>query len=248
MNNERRGRYLKLIRWYPASWRARNGDAVVGTLMDADDAAGRSYPGAADRSALVAGALHERFIAPERLGRSNSAALIAAVIFSLWYASVITWSPGLEYPVTLGPFSNPVVLASGMLVVALVLALFSRARAARFVALLSVATILTIGALSATFSWLGPSLLGVVIFAGLGLIVASPLQSRADFVRVGAALFLVAAGLFMMAIFRPMPWGYVQYDLVGYLQLQAAAASFASAFVLAWPTRRNFWRKAVVIP
>ncbi|CAO1649010.1 hypothetical protein NYA9BBAC_00123 [Salinibacterium sp. NYA9b] len=239
MNDERTSRYRKLIRWYPAVWRARNGEAVVATLLDADDAAGRTSPSTADRSALVVGGLYERVIAPERLNRFNLTALIAATVFALWYAAVITWSPGLDFVGTFGPFSNPMVIVSVMLVSAFVLALCGRVKSARLVALFSVASVIVIGVLSATFSWLGPSLLAIAIFAGFGLIAASPLRSKADLVRAGGALFLVAIGFFALAILRLPPLEYVLYDWSSYLKIQVAGAAFVGALILMWPRIRT---------
>jgi hypothetical protein len=42
MNAERA--YRAALRWYPAGWRRDNGDVLIGTLMDAADAEGRTVP------------------------------------------------------------------------------------------------------------------------------------------------------------------------------------------------------------
>jgi len=238
MNDDRAARYRKLIRWYPSAWRARNGEAVVATLMDTDDAQGRVAPSLSDRRALIAGGLYERLLAPERLSAFGFGALICAVIFSVGYQGVITWAPGIQFEGTIGPFSNPSVIVSGMLVVALILALFTRGKTARFIALVSVAVITSIGLLSSLLLWLGPSLPTVVVFAGLSLLAASPLRSAGDVGRVAAAFVLVIVGIVLVefVIAGQLPFAL---SPVGFAELLAAVVAFIGAFALLWPTVRT---------
>ena len=244
MRNDRAARYRSLLRWYPASWRARHGDAVIATLMDADDAEGRSTPSPAERRALIAGGLHERVLARERLSPVGIAALICSVVFSIWYQSTITWSPEISYDGAVGPFANPSIIVSVLSLVALALAVFSRGRSARFVALLSVATVIAIGVLSAALSWLGPSLPTVVIFAGLGLMPSSSWRSARDAVRPTAALCLIILGglltEFALSLQNPFE------SAIGAAEVLAAAAALVGALALAWPAAPVGYRRSTV--
>jgi hypothetical protein len=213
----------------------------VAVLMDEDDAEGRVVPTLSSRLALIAASLYERFIAPERLSRIGLGALVLAVVFSVWYLGVITWAPGITYPGTFGPFSNPSVIVGGMLVVALVLALLSRGKTARFIALLSVPAIILIGILSSVHSWLGPSVPAVVIFAGLSLAAASPLRSASDAGRVAGALVLVLVGSFLTSLLRTYHFDFSLSPIMVAYGV-GAVASFVGALALLWPTARNLRR------
>lgn len=238
MNDSRDSQYRKLVRWYPRAWRDRNEEAIVAVLMDEDDAEGRVAPTRSSRLSLMAAGLHERFIAPERLSHVGLGALVLSVIFSFWYLGVISWAPGVTYPGTFGPFANPSVIVGGMLVVALFLALFSRGRTARFVALLSVPAIIVIGIISSAQSWLGPSVPAVVMFAGLGLAAASPLRSARDAGRVAGAFVLVLVGLFLTDLLRAYHFDFgLSPILVG--QGVGVVVTFIGALALLWPTARN---------
>lgn len=238
MNGIRAARYRKLVRWYPSAWRERNEEAIVAVLMDEDDAEGRLAPTWSNRLALMATGLHERFIAPERLSRFGLGALIVAVLFSAWYLGVIAWAPGITYAGTFGPFSNPSVIVGGILVVALVLALFSRGRTARFVALLSVPVMILIGVLSSIHSWLGPGVPAVVIFVGLGLMAASPLRSVGDAWRVVGSFLLVILGIVLTEFVLARRLAFT-LDPIGIAEAGGAVVAFLVALALLWPTARN---------
>lgn len=241
MNGSRDSQYRKCVRWYPAAWRERNEEAIIALLMDEDDAEGRNAPTRSSRLALVAAGLYERFIAPERLSRAGLSTLALGVVFSFWYLGVITWAPNITYAGTVGPFSNPSVIVGGMLVIALVLALLSRGRTARFIALLCVPAIIVIGIMSSLQSWLGPSIPAVVIFAGLSLAAASPLRSARDAGRVAGAFVLVLVGLFLTDLLRAHQFDFgLSPIMVG--QGVGVAASYMGAIALLWPTARDLVR------
>lgn len=59
MTGDLHATYTRLMRWFPRSWRQRNAEAMVGTLMDQADAEGRSSPRPGEAMQLVmAGLLH----------------------------------------------------------------------------------------------------------------------------------------------------------------------------------------------
>ncbi|HEX4444426.1 MAG TPA: hypothetical protein VHZ81_12690 [Galbitalea sp.] len=53
--------YRRLIRWYPKRWRAANGDALLGALLDHAEDEGRLSPSTAERSAIARAGLAQRF-------------------------------------------------------------------------------------------------------------------------------------------------------------------------------------------
>ncbi|GAA3867866.1 hypothetical protein GCM10022381_09150 [Leifsonia kafniensis] len=235
-------RYRKLVRWYPANWQKRNGEAIVSVLMDEDDAHGRIAPTLSSSLTVVAAGLYERFIAPERLNRFGLGTQIAAATFSVWYLAVIAWAPGISYAGTVGPFSNPSAIVGVMLGIGLVCALLGRGRTARLIAMLSVPVTILIGILSASYSWLGPGLPAVVIFVGLGIAAGVPLRSASDVGRALGALFLVVLGILLSQIvFARLP--VLTSSPAGLGTAAGAVASFAGALALLWPLRPRLRHK-----
>jgi hypothetical protein len=198
MSDERAEEYRRMLRWYPAEWRRQNEDAIIGALLDEDDAARRSRPVLANRMSLVAGGLRQRFIAPERRSIANLIVLSAATALSLFYFT-ITWAPGSRYAGSIGPFSNPSVITGVLLIAAFVLALCGRGKTARLLAVLGIVAEIAVGALSQTFDWQGPSPYTVVLFAGLGLLAATP--PTLSLVKRVAATAIVL----LLVIPRPRP-------------------------------------------
>ena len=63
-------RYRRLLATYPRVWRAEHEQVVLGTLLEADDAAGRTRPALRDRVGFLAGGLLVRLphhVRPARL-------------------------------------------------------------------------------------------------------------------------------------------------------------------------------------
>lgn len=163
-------RYRRLLRWYPADWRAEHEAVVVGMLLDRADARGDVRP----RLALAIGGLRHRFGVAGGRRAAVMVPLVLAVAFLLFYVSVIAWSPGVVYPGAFGPFSNPTVIVAGLFVVALAAAATGRNGAARWIALGAVGTQICLSLLAALFGWLGPSLPTTVLIVGFGVIAALP--------------------------------------------------------------------------
>jgi hypothetical protein len=65
-------RYRRLVRFYPAEWRQRYGEELVGTLLDASDGR-RRRPSLREAAALIAGAARERI---RQTGVSTPAAVV----------------------------------------------------------------------------------------------------------------------------------------------------------------------------
>ena len=55
-------RYRAALRWYPASWRRANADALLGTLLDRADHEGRTEPTPAELRNLAVVGLRKRWV------------------------------------------------------------------------------------------------------------------------------------------------------------------------------------------
>ena len=233
MTDDRTARYLTYVRWYPAAWRAMNGDAIVAVLMDEDDAHGRVTPTLPNRLSLMAAGIYQRVLAPEQPTRFSMGSLILGLVFSIFYLGVITWAPDITFAGTFGPFTNPTVLACIPLVAALVCALFSRARTARVLALTTIPVVGVIAVLADLHSWLGPGPGVVAIYTALAVASALPIRSIRDVARAAGAsvLLLVCVGFTSLL---PLPIGLALAGVVN-----AALAAFLGAIALLWPLIRT---------
>jgi hypothetical protein len=166
------GRYRRMLRWYPPTWRSRNERAVVGVLLDQAEDQARTAPAAGERLSLMAGGLHERFLRAERPSALHIVVPLAAVAFSAWYLAVIGWAPGITYPGVIAPFSNPVPLTAVLLAAALLLVALRRIQLARLFSAAAALCAIAVFFAGATLGWLGPSAASTVLFVGLGAVSA----------------------------------------------------------------------------
>ena len=158
-------RYRRLLKWYPQSWRERNGDAIIGLLVEQAEDKKRPGPTAAERRSLMLNGLGERFLVHEPVTRSGIIAFAIALLYSAWYLSLITWAPGIHYAGTLWPFSNATAIPVTLLLAAFVAALAHRARLARPLAYAAAAGELIVWTLGSAQEWLGPSLIAALLFS-----------------------------------------------------------------------------------
>lgn len=101
--------YRRLLRWYPASWRAVHGDVLIGTLMDAAEAEGRTRPSGAEARSMMLHGIGERFTV-----RAGLLAAVGALPFS--FAGILVTLVGLD---TIAQFGGGwVPLALNLLVAA----------------------------------------------------------------------------------------------------------------------------------
>lgn len=164
--------YLRLLRWYPPQWRARNEAAVLGTLLDQAEHAARTTPSIADHVSLILGGLRERTRHPS----AAVGALVAAVAFTAWYLAVIAES-----------FAHPSLVTLATLMVALAFRLVGRRRLA---AALSIAAALS--AIALAFTVEGPGASATVLIVGLALIGAMHELRRGELAMLIAAVVLGA--------------------------------------------------------
>src|SRR4051812_45899891 len=76
MNTEIPPRYRRLLITYPRVWRREHESVVLGTLLDADEAAGRTRPGRRDRIGFLLGGMLVRL--PHRVRPSRAVPLLVA--------------------------------------------------------------------------------------------------------------------------------------------------------------------------
>lgn len=256
-----RERYRRLLRWYPAEWRERNEDAVVGMLMEQAHHDGLPSPTAVERRSLLLNGLGERFLQPQATTGPAFIAFALALLYSAWYLSLTTWAPGIHYAGAVWPFSNPTPFAVILLVAAFAAALGRRARLARLLAYSAAAGELIIWALGAGQGWLGPSLFAALVFSGLAVCAGGAPPSRRQLVKPVLALALVLAAafaapqipprialLFMPGVFDDMPLPtLLVYVVLPLIALVGVPVLLVSALVLVRSpgSRRNEAREQV---
>lgn len=148
--------YRRWTRWYPASWRAANAEAMLGVLLDAAEGDGRGLSGR-EKAGMLANGLAARVesVLPARLrDMVASGAMAAAGAFGIAILLIHEWSPLSGTPLArrgwgwdlgylrvppsihlhFGPFITPFVLVGGLWIVALALALCGLEISARVVA------------------------------------------------------------------------------------------------------------------
>lgn len=113
MSDELRGRYHRLLRWYPAAYRAERGDEIVETYLELA-APGQRRPRAADAADLLRGGLRQQLRAQDALGLLDAvpfaaqlALMTAATLAAVWLftAELVTVPFGVTW-VEPGPFAT----------------------------------------------------------------------------------------------------------------------------------------------
>lgn len=192
--NKRDEQYRRALRWYPPQWRREHGPALVGDLMEQDDARGRVTPSPSDRLAIASQGIQARFLAPAVAGRFQLIALVVAVAFMAFYEAAIARANGGTPPGGIGPFTNWLIVPAISLLAALILALVKLARTARLFAWLALLCTLVVAILGALFHWQGPSSITAVLIVLLSLAAAAPVMRR------GAAAAAVVLGVVLFAV------------------------------------------------
>lgn len=196
--------YRQLMRWYPHRWRRDNEDAMLGALLDQAEDEGREHPTDAERTALVRSGLAQWFGFPVPGQRLRLIPLIVGGALSVFYATVVIWSPQTNYPGSIGPFSNPSIITCVLLSLALVIGLFTRARVADVLALAAAAVEIVIGVLAAFHPtlgpepWQGPSPSTAALFAGIAIL--SSVTLGRGWASAAGALLVVAGTASMMVV------------------------------------------------
>ncbi|GAA4265308.1 hypothetical protein [Frondihabitans peucedani] len=128
--------YRRLLRWYPRSWRARNGDVLLGTLLGVAEAQGRSLPARGEAASIrVHGSSARLDLLVEPAVRNAASTVALTLGAGLAAASFVmgTWvpwgtrGPGLSaYPSSAASLLNPSLVLAVLWLAALALAVGRR--------------------------------------------------------------------------------------------------------------------------
>lgn len=186
------------LRWYPADWRERNGEALRGALLDQAEATGADRLGFRDRVSLATAGLSVRDARRRRGATYVGAALLLTL--ALVYAIGISWSPGLEAPGVFLGFSNPSVVALAVGVASGLTAVFSLPRATGVLGVTAILIQLAFTVAGGLLGWQGPSWSLFLVLAGLVTLAAAPFQRRWSFLAVIAAVTALAVAVQLVTL------------------------------------------------
>ena len=144
-------RYRRLLRWYPLAWRLQNGEALIGTALDAAEAEGRTRPALAEAREMILHGLAQRATVRVALSAAVTALLcaVASQVVVITSADTVGQWGGGWIPLALGTLS-------ALLQTVALLALLrhsGRMHPGRFVPVLLVAAVAWSFAFLAAWSW-----------------------------------------------------------------------------------------------
>lgn len=208
-------RYRMLMKMYPALWRTRNEDAVVGTLLDAAEAESRTRPSRGEivDLAVHAAAAHvDRVLPAGARDAVASVSLGAGIAYVLVYVFMHTWAPlarhtsdvAAAHPHLLGLNTGAVLLVVWLGLVASTAAGARRTRAVCLVTALVVPSALSlVGMLEPVLR--APSTTHLVLVTLLA--VSASLGAPRRRVAVIAACVALAALVFVYSSSGALPGG-----------------------------------------
>jgi hypothetical protein len=179
--------YRRALRWYPKNWRRRNEDAVVGTLLDAAEEAGRLVPARGELADLRIHGLLSRFgfvgriLPPAIRDRVSAIALGTGAAISLWgiaYSVTNANATGALYRylgigsrVTFGPFTSLDVILYSVWIAAFVASLVGAPRLTRILLVTTIPAAIVSAVLSVQFGMvIYPSLTFVLLLEAFALL------------------------------------------------------------------------------
>lgn len=211
--DERSRTYWRALRFYPFEWRRQHGAALVGDLMEQDDALGRTVPAASDRFALLVAGLRVQFLrrgwptAPSLVLRLT--ALACCLAWSSYYQMVANSRGEVFIPAVIGPRPDEVdaaanggLVVTGLAVLALLLSTVRLEPAARLCAAIASITALVV-TVSALGTFNGPDLPVGMLLGTMNLASAMPIKrwrSALGFVIAGTGLVLLEVSLATSAV------------------------------------------------
>lgn len=255
--------YRRLLRAYPARWRAEREQEVLSVLLDAAEAEGRQRPAAGEVADLVGHGLLARLggrldsRARETTALLALASLTTVLLLCLFVGEWWPWPvaerapedrPVSAWPGTPGPFNTvagPVVAA---MLAGPVLAVLGRARAARLVLLVSVPVVLSLPVLAALLDLRRPAAWALAALVGFAVLsLAAPVRRPVALSGLTAALTAVL----VVALWSnhtggddPRPYFYVGYDLAMVARFGPWAVALGLAFAAG---RRVLLRPAALV-
>lgn len=109
-------RCRRLLRWYPASWRAENGEVLLGTLLDVAEAERRERPSAGEAWSIRFAGAGERLTPRAGLTLGCIALVLAACAQAVNVAGATFTAPaGDLLPLMLSGLAAPVLLSAAIL-------------------------------------------------------------------------------------------------------------------------------------
>lgn len=101
-------RYRRLLRWYPTSWRERNGELFIGTALDAAEAEGRTRLSPGEVGAMILHGVGERATVRVALTAASVALMCAATaqLVGIVAAETVAGLGGGWIPLALGAMSG----------------------------------------------------------------------------------------------------------------------------------------------
>lgn len=266
-------RYRKLLRAYPAGYRATRGEEILGTYLDTAGA-GRGWPSAADARDVVAGGVRQHLRARHATGlidglpvAAGLALGAAAVLAAVWLCLVEfrpVW-PGFV-TVPFGPFNSLGAVAWLGWLAAGAAGVARPGPAARRAVLAALAATVAVVPAAALSPFDRPPLLVLVPQVALGVLALGvPGRSgrrgwRAVPAAVGMAVAAVVAAAVVAAVAVAAagwvgPGGVFAYRLVGGPVLAAGAATVAVGSIAAayglerrGAGRRGWWAVLLLLP
>jgi len=195
-------RYRRALRWYPASWRKANGDAIVGTLLDGAD--GRGAPRAGEVANLALNGLLARFGWVEKVlpagvrDRASSLALGFGFGVTVVMLVVQEWAPWaspaayVPQPASIGPFHGWGGVLYSVWAVALIAAVAGLRAVTRWMLVATIPFCIYLAFVLQSSWWLRPSSLGLVILLLLALVVSAgdPVATRRRYIPLLGAMLL----------------------------------------------------------
>lgn len=198
--------YERALRMYPSAWRERNGQVVIGTLLDMASAQGRTTPTLAERVDLAINGILLRlgiFLPATVRDGVTTVALSTGAAFALVYFWFSGWAPlAVDRNIQLelysfGPFMNPGVILCAAWIVALTCALLAWNRASRVALTASILIAVVIPWTNRLVpEWNGPSStnLGFLVILALLALSGSP-RSRPRLTLAFATWIVTFVGL-----------------------------------------------------
>lgn len=229
--------FEQALGWYPREWRERNAQAMLGTLLDEAEELGRTRPGTALHLRIALGGVREHL---RPLPDPNIAAIVSqslGVLFSLWYI-VISWSPGIAAPGSIGHLSNPLALLGLFFIVSLVSHMLGKQTLGQVTAFVTMIAALFMMLAGAPLGWLGAGPASASIPASLALIGAlRPLRRlHLGLLVVTLCSMVVCVELLPFVVGR-LPWETTR--ITHAVQATVAITTLLSVFSLATLARRR---------
>lgn len=261
-------RYRRLLRAYPAAYRARRGDEIVGTYLELASP-DRSWPAPGEVLDMLQGGLRERVRASGAEGVlaglhvAAGLALCASAFLATWLLlrSGAAPSPGLApsspgpVPSQLnpfGPFATLGVLPDVAWILAALAAVHRSARMTRILICVALVLTVTIDAVATLTGHLGVPLLVLIPQFMLGLLALALPGRRSWWVRLAPTLAVAAVAVEVLTDngFRLQSWypGVLPYILQPMAETLVAGTLLAGLGYAFWRDGRVMWAALMLFP